>query len=966
MDEAQRIRVRDDLQGLFKGELLFDDLSRALYSTDASIFQIQPLGVAVPRDEEDVSVLVRYAAENRFSLIARGAGAGVAGGCLGPGLVVDFSTHLRDILEIDERSVRVQPGVTVQAVQQRLEALGKRLGPGLSLDAVHTLGGLISTHASGAGNRTFVQNNVEELRVVLDNGAVACAQRQPLQPLLDQGGPSHFGDMVQALQVLWEQNQELIKDQSGSANRMLGYRLDALGRAGQLDLPRLLVGSEGTLALFTSIGLRIESMPGGRSLVLAAFERLDAALEAGPDIAASGPTACVLLDRRLLSLVKGNADLSEAAALIPARAEALVFVEYETVAPAQAELVAQRLAQSLAPALTFAAWQPDALERLERLRGGIVPSLAGQRGAAQPLPFVEDVAVPGEAVRECVRRLQDIFHEHEVTAPLLVDLITGQVQTRPILNLREAEDCSRLPILSEKIHELALSLGGTISAQGGLGLARSSWVARHAGALYPLLRQIKAIFDPHGLFNPGKIVDPDPALASWPLRTLATNHSTRILSWPRDGADQEANHCNGCGQCRTTSAPQRMCPIFRATRTEAATPRAKANLLRDLLQSSEPAALSSDQVRAVADLCVNCKMCAVECPAHVNIPKLMLEAKAANVAAHGLDRSEWFLARLEGFARWGSRFRRLVNLMLRIRPGRWLLQKLFGLAPRRRLPLLARRTFLSIARERGWTKPPVAGERPRVILFVDLFANYFDPQIAEAAVLVLRHNGFDVFVPPNQVSSGIQALAHGDVDAARDLARRNLQALADLAREGLPIICLEPSAALMLRQDYLDLLDDLDARLVAAQTVEFTAFLRGLHQHGDLRTDLRPLPFGVAHHVPCHLKALGPRVNGSLLGLIPDLHVQTLDVSCSGMAGTFGLKVENYTLSLEAGKPMLDELRRAEARYGVTECSSCRLQMEDGARKRTLHPAQYLALAYGLLPEVEQRLAEPIGELVLR
>src|SRR5262249_26157069 len=211
-------------------------------------------------------------------------------------------------------------------------------------------------------------------------------------------------------------------------------------------------------------------------------------------------------------------------------------------------------------------------------------------------------------LRVCVRRMQDAFQEHEITAPLLVDLVTGHVQTRPILNLSRPEDCSRLPGLSETIHELALSLGGTINFRGGVGLARSSWVARQAGPLYPLLRQIKAVFDPHGLFNPGKIVDPDPSLARWPLRTLASAPAQRILAWTRGPAEQEANHCNGCGQCRTALAPERMCPIFRAKRSEAATPRAKANLLRQLFQSSEPAAISSDEVRAVADLCVNCKM----------------------------------------------------------------------------------------------------------------------------------------------------------------------------------------------------------------------------------------------------------------------------------------------------------------------------------------------------------------------
>jgi Fe-S oxidoreductase len=430
---------------------------------------------------------------------------------------------------------------------------------------------------------------------------------------------------------------------------------------------------------------------------------------------------------------------------------------------------------------------------------------------------------------------------------------------------------------------------------------------------------------------------------------------------------RESANCNGCGHCRTGEPARRMCPIFRATYAEAATPRAKANLMRYLLRDGgDPQALSSDAVRAVSDLCVNCKMCAVECPAHVDVPRLMLEAKAANVVRHGLRRADWVLSRAESFARLGSAAAPLVNAALASRGGRWLLEKLFGVSRRRRLPAFAHRSFLRRAERRGWTRPPHPS-RPRVAYFVDVFANYNDPLLGEAVALVLQHNGIEVYVPPGQRGCGMAPLAYGDVEAARETAGHNLRLLADLAREGYPILCSEPTAALMLRHDALDLLDDPDARLVAEHTVEFTAFLGDLHRAGRLRTDFRPLDLAVGHHVPCHLKALGrPPAGPSLLALIPGLRVRTIDVSCSGMAGTFGLKAENYAVSLEAGRPMLEEMGRPGVLHGSTECSTCRLQMEDGSGKRTLHPAQYLALAYGLLPEVARRLYEPIRDLVLR
>jgi Fe-S oxidoreductase len=400
-----------------------------------------------------------------------------------------------------------------------------------------------------------------------------------------------------------------------------------------------------------------------------------------------------------------------------------------------------------------------------------------------------------------------------------------------------------------------------------------------------------------------------------------------------------------------------MCPIFRATQAEAASPRAKANLMRYLLEeTTDSRLLSSDDVRAVADLCVNCKMCASECPAHVNIPKLMLEAKAAHVSEHGLTRSDWVLSRTEAFARWASTFAFAANVALVSDLGRWLLEKVFGVARQRRLHPFAHLSFLQRAARRGWTRRGKS-QRPSVAYFVDIFANYNDPQVAEAAVSVLEHNGIDVYVPPGQVGCGMAPLAYGDAEAAMETAQHNVRIFADLAREGYPIVCSEPTAAVMLRRDYLDLLEDADAALVAERTVELTAFLGDLHRQGKLRTDFQPLTLSIGHHVPCHLKALGrPPAGPELLSLIPGLRVHTIDVSCSGMAGTFGLKSENYAVSLEAGRPMLDELRRPGIFFGSTECSTCRLQMEEGSGKRTLHPAQYLALAYGLMPEIAKRL----------
>jgi FAD/FMN-containing dehydrogenase/Fe-S oxidoreductase len=995
VDEQQRGHILDDLKGIIRGELLFDDLSRVLYSTDGSIFQVQPAGIVVPLDEEDLQGLVRYAAENRIPLVARGAGSGLAGEALGSGLIVDFSRHFRSILEIGADTVRVQPGVVYEELRAQLARVNRRFAPDPDSRRECTVGGILARNASGARllRHGYTRDHVESLRIVLDSGDVAVAGRHR-RTWLRHPEEARLGEVVVATVDLLTQHAGLLHDcRQRTAFNRCGYALhDVLG-PDFIDLHRILIGSEGTLAFVTEATLKTIPLPAGRGAILLGCTSLESALRTAQQLLPSGPSACELIDHRLLTLARGRD--ARVAALVPSGAEAALLVEFEADTPQSARTLVRDAYNQLYKTERFAsyavmAFEPTEMDRIWQLRELAMPGLLGLRGGARPVPIIDDAAVPIEELATYLRRTQEILQRHETTASYLVHVGTGQVNTRPFLDLDRSEDAAKLPAIADEVHSLALDLGGTVSAQHGTGLARTPWVARQYGPLYPVLRDLKTIFDPHEILNPGKIIAKDSALKpDWTLRrplahvlalaakadALASNGASApetapelapVLRWHSNEVRQEVSDCNGCGRCRTEVSSQRMCPIFRATQAEAATPRAKANLMRYLLQEgTDSRLLSSDQVREVADLCVNCKMCAIECPAHVNIPKLMLEAKAANAAEHGLSRSDWVLARTESLAAFGSAFAVFVNGAFSSRTVRWLMEKFFGVSRRRRLPRFASRSFLSRAARRGWTKPP-RSRKPRVAYFVDVFANYNDPQIAEAAVAVLHHQGVEVLVPPDQVGSGMAPLAQGDAESARETAQKNLRVFSDLARQGYEILCSEPTAALMLSHDYPDLVDDLDVALVAEQTTELTSYLWRLHEQGRLRTDFRRLDFTVGHHVPCHLKALGGRPQGPpLLSLIPGLRVHTIDVNCSGMAGTFGLKAENYELSLKAGQPMLTELMRPGVTYGSTECSTCRLQMEDASGKRTLHPVQYLALAYGLMPEIGRRLQEPIGELVL-
>ena len=970
-DSAQ---IREDLAGILRGDLLFDDISRRLYSTDASIFQVQPLGAVVPADEADVQALVRYGAERKVPLIPRGAGSGMAGEALGAGVIVDFTKNFRRILDIGTDTVRVEPGVVYREVQEQLAKCGRRLAPDPASGAQCTIGGMLANNASGprALKYGYTRDHVRSLRCTFDDGAVADCGSEPRNAVADTADRKQ--QITAAIADLLHRHTDLIAAcQPKTRFNRCGYLLHDVLTPETVELARLLVGSEGTLALFTAATLKTIPLPGERAAVLLGFASLEAAAKAAPSCLLAGPSACELVDRRLLSLAcQAHPEYEK---IIPVAVQAALLVEFEADAAGAAGVAAGDLVKQLQDHQVVAV-SPVALTEPEiawlwRLRDLALPMLYKLRGHIQPIPFIEDVAVPVEYLAGYLHRVQEILQAHETTASFLVHAGAGQVHTRPFLDLRQPDNVKKLREMAEEVYRTALDMGGTVSTQHGVGLARTPWVAQQYGRLYQVFQEIKTIFDPQNLLNPGKITggagtalvenlrreaEPEPAPPPWRLK------------WESGEIAVQCHDCNGCGACRTEQPAQRMCPLFRVKHTEAATPRAKANLLRSLLSNGTGQdRLTADAVRDVADLCINCKMCASECPANVKIPKLMLEAKAQHTAEHGLSRSDWVMARTENFAALGSALAWFVNAALDNPTIRWWLQWSLGVSRQRKLPLFAQRSFLSIAARRGWTAPPRRRGATKVAYFVDVFANYNDPSIAEATVSVLQHNGIDVYVPPDQIGCGMAPLAYGDVDTARRMARHNLRIFAELARAGYAIVCSEPTAAVMLRQDYLDLADDADAKPVAEKTIELTAFLAMLHDQRGLRTDFRPVGCAVGYHVPCHVKALQQGASGArLLALVPALRTRVIDVSCSGMAGTYGLKEENFATSLAAGKPMLDELRRDDLLFGASECSACRMQMEQGAGKRSLHPVQYLALAYGLMPRLADRLKEPMGKLMLR
>jgi FAD/FMN-containing dehydrogenase/Fe-S oxidoreductase len=988
--DPERERIQADLRGLIDGDVRCDDAFVQMYSTDGSIYEVRPLGVVRPRNTDDVVACVRYAAQQGIPLHAHGAGTGLAGGALGPGLIIDFSAGMRRIVRRGEDTVRVQPGVVLAHLNRQLAPAGRLFGPDPATRAVTTMGSVIAVDASGAHwlQHGSARRHVESLQIVTAEGEVLEVSRHAVADEEAERAHPKRQQLVRRLaELLQREARPIAESQPKSRINGCGYQLQGVLADGQLDLAKLLVGSEGTLALITEATVKTVPVSPYRGLLLLFCDRLDAAVRGALQIADRGIATCDLMDRRLLSIARELDVRYEL--LIPAEAEAMLLVEQ----PGDDALeVGEKLRQIVVQLVRQERLAFDAritLEKAERdfywrLARRVTTTLYRLKGSTRAVPFIEDVAVPPEMLPDFLVRMQNIFKSREVTASLFAHIGHGQLHFRPFLDLGNPDHVRVMQDVATDVYEEVLKVGGTISGEHGVGLSRTWFVRRQYGPLYDVFREVKRIFDPQNLLNPGKIVAEAPQPLTKNLRSAASGEPARgpaagspeapepgpviplQLVWGSDEFRYAAHSCNGCGRCRTLGPEERMCPIFRFAPREEASPRAKANLMRAILTGRlAPEMLAADDLKAIADLCVNCHQCRQECPATVDIPKLMFEAKAQYVATNGLRVTDRLLARLDRLLACGAAFPSLVNWALRHRRMRWLLEKTLGIALGRKLPRFQRTTFLQLARGRRLTRPEKrAGHK--VLYFVDLYANWHDTKLAEAFVAILEHNGAAVYVPPEQLQSGMIAISLGAADIARRLAAHNVALLADAVRQGYHIVATEPAAALAIKHEYLNLVDDDDARLVAEHTSEACAYLWRLHQTGKLELDLKPIYASVGYHLPCHVKALGPEPAGeNLLQLIPGLTVRRINHGCSGMAGTFGLKRENYRSSLRAGWGLIAALRDPAIEVGTTECSTCKMQMEQGTTKPTIHPLKILALAYDLMPEFEELLNARGEELVV-
>lgn len=960
MNEQQE-RVLEDLAGLFEGELRFDEVTQEIYSTDGSLYEIKPLGVAYPKHIDDVVLLAKYASENDQPLVARGAGTGLAGGAIGSGLVVDFSRHMNQILSVDGDTVRVQPGVVRDQLNRHLRRYDRYFAPDPSNTAVTTVGGMLAVDAAGshAVRVGSTRDHVKSIASVLVDGTVVEAGTHRAQFSLPN--PDRQSELINQLCQVLARHTELIEERQPPLIRNCsGYHLRSVLQDDTLNLARLLVGSEGTLALFAEATLHTSSIPSHRAVALLLFGDLQDAINAVTELTELQPSACDLLDRRLLSLARESDSRFER--LIPPNAEAALIVEQTGFSTQQSrkrmtEVINKVKETDSSVNVAALAYQFEDVEFLWSLPHRVVPLLTQLQGATRPLPVVEDIAVPPKQLKDFLLKSHRVFQRHWITASLYAHAASGQLHFRPILPPPTPDNAGKIESLARELYEVAFACGGTVAGEHGNGLARTAFIRSQYGPLYRVFQQVKELFDPHNLLNPGKIISDDPHLTIRNLKNTSLAEDAELiplqLNWDHAELLEATQRCNGCGSCRANDSGLRMCPFFHQTSEEAAAPRAKANLIRGLATDQlDDKAFALAAAKELADTCFNCKQCQLECPSRVEIPPMAIEAKAQIVAANGLSRADWILSRAHSFGRLGCSLAPVANWVLSNRGIRWIIEKTMGIAQRRRLPSFARKTLIRSLPKRYKDGTHLEHERS-VVLFVDHFANYHDPLLGHALIRILEKHGWQVHVPVNQEASGMAMVSAGDLESARELAMENLGVFAELARERKHIVCLEPTAAVCLKSEYSRLIEHPDLDVFQEQVIDSGSFLAELDRNNKLSHEFEKLPLKVGFHTPCHVKFLSevsPFID--LLRKIPGLTINPIEQGCSGMAGAYGITSQNFEMSLAIGKGLIAETQRPDLEIGATECSSCQMQMVQETTMPTVHPIKILAKAYGLLPEL--------------
>lgn len=961
--------LANELSKVVEGDVRFDETTRYLYSTDASNYQIMPLGVVIPRTIEDVIAVHDVAARYKVPVLPRGGGSSLAGQTVGCAVVMDFSRYLRRFTSVnaEARTVRVQAGMVLADLNKQLSPLGLMYGPDPASASRATIGGIVGNNSTGAHSILYgmTSDHVRALDVVLSDGS-----RVQLDGANGYGQRSdRIGHAYREVERLLILHRDEIKRRYPKTWRTCaGYALNRLNPQA-IDLVQLLVGSEGTLATTLEAELVLVPKPKLTTMAILHFQSLRASLEATPIILEVEPSSVELLDKLLLDRTRATPEFAKRLTFVEGDPAALLVVEFYGDTEQELSQKLERLKAHMTlhriPTTIVDASTPAAQNDVWIVRKAGLNLLMGIKGDYKPSHFIEDAAVTVDCAADYVDRVAQIVTDAGTTFAIYAHASAGCLHIKPLVNLKTAEGLRQYRQIGEAVADLVVTFGGTTSGEHGEGLARGCFSEKLFGpTLVQAFRELKAAFDPDNLMNPGKMVDVAQMDDSNILR-YGVNYATPLapanarFQYTADGSfEQAVEQCNGSGECRKTGSGT-MCPSFMATRDEKDSTRARANILRlAMMGKLGPDGIASEQVHDVLDLCLSCKACKSECPSSVDMAKLKSDFLATYHDAHGTPIRSRLFAHIAALNNLGSLMPALTNAILTSAPTRLVFNRL-GIAPKRNLPLLAKQPFRRWFNEHQRINfPSLNSERtPRqggevnatkeVVLFDDTFLDYNTPSIGQAAVKVLEAAGYRVRLVDKRCC-GRPAISKGLMDTAKSMAKHNLAVLAPMARRGIPIVGCEPSCVSALTDDYCDLFPGADAEVVAAATQTIDAFLVGLAEAGELSLNFDDKPRTILFHGHCHQKALsGTATIKQMLSLIPNAKVSEIQSGCCGVAGSFGYEAEHYDISIKIGEDRLLPAIREAAPETIIAASgtSCREQIEHGTDRIPLHPVEVLAAA---------------------
>lgn len=943
---AEQIQLKDferELRQRVKGDVYFDDVSRGIYATDASIYQIMPVAVVLPKDEADVCAAVQTAAEFNVSILPRGGGTSLNGQAAGASMVIDFTKYMNNIIELnaEQRWVRVQPGTVLDELNAELTSHGLHFAPDPATSNRATIGGMIGNNSSGTRSIVYgiTRDHVLEIKTLLSDGTILNLKESA-------GANGREAEILDGLKKIVADNRDEIKKRFPKVmRRVQGYNLDSFANDDKVNPAEIMIGSEGTLGVYLEAKLNLEPLPKAKVLCTVHFAKLVEAIRTVAPILKHKPSAVEIIDSDVVVMARNNLGIAPLCGFMKGDPEAILVVEFFGETLDAAKQKAEALAMELKNQKLGYAW-PVITESAEQakvwsVRKNGLGLMLGVKTKRKPQAFIEDCCVPVDVLPEYVDQILQFCKKRDVPVAMYAHASVGTIHVRPSLNLKTADDIEHMKAIAEFAFGLVTKYGGSWSGEHGDGRVRSPFLERYFGqTVYNALGDVKKLFDPKGLMNPGVIIDPDPMDKN--LRygiEYKTFAESTMYHYRQDGGFAAAvEMCTGVGTCRQKLQGV-MCPSFRATGDEEHSTRGRANALRLAMAGQLGAdSLTSQRLFEALDLCLSCKSCKAECPSNVDMTKLKSEFLHRYHEAHGSSLRELMVANSPAMARlFSGRLAYIVNFAQKTWLFRKALEIIAGFDSRRRPPEYATVPF---AKWFAGRNGPNGQKTKKVVLFEDTYMSYHQTNVGISAVELLESCGYEVILA-NAGCCQRPRISHGFLREAKDEGTKTLRNLDKYIQQGLKIVVCEPGCCSALTDDLCDLIDDEKlAERINDNVMMIDKFLAEEIKDGNVNCKLSSPFEKILIHGHCHQKSLfGTTAMKDILDGVKDLSVSEIDSGCCGMAGSFGYEKEHYELSMQIGEESLfSDIRGRDADTAVVACGfSCRHQIADGTGVKAHH-----------------------------